>query len=649
MLTFSLQRKRQKLSSLAAVFGGLVFALGATAFAGYLSGIDTAYGWGNLTRMATHTYLGFCVLGVGALIHAWHADADSPLPRWAPLLLAILVMTISVGLWQAQSTKDMQEARRTAQLQAQAVGADLQARLTDLMRRMTGMARRWAFHDGTQPEHWRFDAQDALQWVLGIRAVEWIDAECRVQWVEPEMNADRVLQLDLSRFPERMRDLNWARQNKEPMITAPQDLYLGGRGFYVIAPIPEAETFDGFMIAVVNSKTFMASSIQTLLLQGFTLRVADQEGRSYLSPPIEKTNPLQAPMTKLNLPGSTEWTIHVEPTRKTHRRIRTRSRWILLVGFFYALLSGLAVHFALRSANRAQIIEGQKQHLEEEVRHRTEDLQERIKELDCLRCCAEMLRDQSMGPEVFQGLIEALPDGFHYPAHTCAKLEIDGKTYTTKNFSESSLHLVETIHVHGKECGSIQACLCTPLPAGLIVAFLPEEKTLLKNIVRMIEQALERHEAVGAMESLNQDLKRSNQELEQFAYVASHDLQEPLRMVSSFSQLLSERYKDQLDARAQNYIGFAVDGAMRMQTLINDLLEFSRLGTRESAQDWISLQVPLENALKNLRTRIEETRGKIHCDPLPEVYADGGTIQFTSKAGQGTQFSCTLLKGRRLP
>ncbi|MFI6339066.1 CHASE3 domain-containing protein [Streptomyces sp. NPDC050535] len=118
------------------------------------------------------------------------------------------------------------------------------------------------------------------------------------------------------------------------------------------------------------------------------------------------------------------------------------------------------------------------------------------------------------------------------------------------------------------------------------------------------------------------DLQRSNAELEQFAYVASHDLQEPLRKVSSFTQLLQRRYGGQLDSRADQYIDFAVDGANRMQTLINDLLDFSRVGRMHNAQQSVDLDKVLERTLSTLSVGIEEAGAAITHDPLPTIVAD---------------------------
>ena len=120
------------------------------------------------------------------------------------------------------------------------------------------------------------------------------------------------------------------------------------------------------------------------------------------------------------------------------------------------------------------------------------------------------------------------------------------------------------------------------------------------------------------------DLERSNKDLEQFAYVASHDLQEPLRMVSSYTQLLAERYQGQLDEKAQKFIGYAVDGATRMQTLINDLLQYSRVGTRGKSMELTDTHDLLGQAIKNLTVMIDESRAFISNDELPVVRIDAG-------------------------
>lgn len=121
---------------------------------------------------------------------------------------------------------------------------------------------------------------------------------------------------------------------------------------------------------------------------------------------------------------------------------------------------------------------------------------------------------------------------------------------------------------------------------------------------------------------MEEDLRRSNEELERFAYVASHDLQEPLRMVASYTQLLARRYEGQLDERADKYIRYAVDGAERMKALIQDLLEYSRVGTRGNPPEPVDPDQVLQNVLDDLQLTIEATGARVSVEPLPEVVAD---------------------------
>jgi PAS domain S-box-containing protein len=132
----------------------------------------------------------------------------------------------------------------------------------------------------------------------------------------------------------------------------------------------------------------------------------------------------------------------------------------------------------------------------------------------------------------------------------------------------------------------------------------------------------DRKQAEKLLAQRAEELARSNAELEQFAYVASHDLQEPLRMVVSYLQLLERRYRGNLDPTADEFIAYAVDGAARMQTLIRDLLGYSRIGTQARPFERMDATVSLNAAIANLEVAITECNATITHDPLPEVMAD---------------------------
>jgi len=156
-----------------------------------------------------------------------------------------------------------------------------------------------------------------------------------------------------------------------------------------------------------------------------------------------------------------------------------------------------------------------------------------------------------------------------------------------------------------------------------LVSLNPDDEQLMLGLVRDVT---ERKHMEEALHEHTLALERSNKELEQFAYVASHDLQEPLRMVASYTQLLAKRYKGKLDSDADEFINYAVDGATRMQLLINDLLDYSRVGTRGKDFEMKECEVILKKSLDNLMKAVDDSSAKISHDPLPSVLVDDGQI-----------------------
>lgn len=155
-------------------------------------------------------------------------------------------------------------------------------------------------------------------------------------------------------------------------------------------------------------------------------------------------------------------------------------------------------------------------------------------------------------------------------------------------------------------------------------------QTMRRQLVeqnRQLQQEIAvRQKAEVVLAQRSQELARSNAELEQMAYVASHDLQEPLRMVVSYLQLLEQRYGGQLDADAHEFMGFAVDGAKRMQALIDDLLSYSRVGTKAKPLQPTDCDAVMKTALQSLRMAIEESGAQFQCVALPMVLGDAAQL-----------------------
>ncbi len=211
-------------------------------------------------------------------------------------------------------------------------------------------------------------------------------------------------------------------------------------------------------------------------------------------------------------------------------------------------------------------------------------------------------RDELLGQKVKN----IIPEGF------AERLIADGARTAAEALAQQIGTGIELIGRRKDGSGFPIEIMLSPLesPEGILVT------AAIRNIT-------ERRRSEQHLVKMVAELNRSNDELQQFAYVASHDLQEPLRMVASYTQLLAERYKGRLDSDADDFIAYAVDGSNRMQLLIQDLLAYSRAGTDGKALREISSDNALKEALANLRATIQESGAVVTHGPLPLVTTDG--------------------------
>jgi signal transduction histidine kinase len=236
---------------------------------------------------------------------------------------------------------------------------------------------------------------------------------------------------------------------------------------------------------------------------------------------------------------------------------------------------------------------------------------------------AEFQRRYGIAPETGAGLHDALatiqPERLH-EAVAPWRRALNGETFT---ITETSKHGDEPDGAREIRYYPITDRTGAPIAACRIERDISERKRFEDMLVRQSDE-----------------LRRSNAELEQFAYVASHDLQEPLRMVASYMQLLAERYHGRLDAKADRYIGYAVDGARRMQALINDLLLLSRVNSRGSEFTPVDCEKIVRQVLHDLDVSARESKAVVELGPLPTLLADERQIAqlFQNLIGNALKF-----------
>lgn len=293
-------------------------------------------------------------------------------------------------------------------------------------------------------------------------------------------------------------------------------------------------------------------------------------------------------------------------------------RWGLLSASLVQDKDGAALHMIVNIVDRTAKRQAQQQLYESETRLRT--IVNTMTEGLVVQDKTSAILESNLQAEAILGLSREQLEGRTSLDPSWRSVREDGSDFAgEEHYAMIALNTGEPQHngimgVH-KPDGSLSWILVNSSP-------LRSETNEVTAVVSTFTDITDMRLTMQQLSAYARQLERSNRDLQDFAHVASHDLQEPLRMVSSYVQLLARRYKGKLDADADEFITYAVDGAMRMQKLINDLLSYSRVSTRGDAFDDVSVEAALDDAQANLQLLSEEAAATVTHDDLPDVKGD---------------------------
>ncbi|MFA9417351.1 PAS domain S-box protein [Natrinema sp. HArc-T2] len=256
--------------------------------------------------------------------------------------------------------------------------------------------------------------------------------------------------------------------------------------------------------------------------------------------------------------------------------------------------------------------------LKELAQRRKRELEEREKELAAVRLATSLLETgEQPAAASLQEFVTDLPQFFRYPDRTAARVSVGDDEVATDDYDSLEPRLSASSRTVNGTPITITIVLYdeADLPATDTAAFVAEEQELLDTLATLLTFHFDRRAYID-------ELQASNERLEQFAYAASHDLQEPLRMITSYLQLIERRYADVLDDDGEEFLAYAVDGAERMREMIDGLLEYSRIETRGDPFEQVDLNAVVSDVLSDLQFSIEDHGAEITTESLPTVMGD---------------------------
>ncbi|MFW0776555.1 MAG: CHASE domain-containing protein [Rickettsiales bacterium] len=531
-----------------------------------------------------------------------------------PITASGLVLLITVIIWQQFKIQERTLIQVAVEDESEIIGTNITTQMDSAIIALQRMAQRWETAAGTPEERWRIDAKNYVEDFTALTTVEWVDETYHVRWVEPLEENEEVVGLNIAFNEERKRALVGAANEQRITLTPPLDLVQGYRAVISYVPIHIQGQFDGFIVGIYDMGTFLKGVLSEEEAKLYNILIKDGERTIFQNAEASAFDTPFVAERKLELFNRT-WLISISPKQALLVSKQLFQKETLLYGgILLSLLAGFAVYTAIISNQRSKLLSIRSEALmESEAKAREAKVF-----LDLINANNP---DLIFVKDAEYRIVQANPAFMDaYPKDKWHK--IIGYT-TVEDYPKEQADTFLEKDREAFEKGYSETLEKINLPSGEPRIF-STKKIRFENtegtpfILCIARDVTER-------ENLIERITLSNTELERFAYIASHDMQEPIRMVTSFSEIIATDYSEVLDDTGKEYLNLIVSSGQRMKDLVEDLLAYSRVGNESIKMVSFDGNSTLNGVLENLKGLLQEQNVDITYDTLPQLH--GNPIQ----------------------
>lgn len=563
------------------ILGAVISGLGLNSFLGYLIGIETAYGWGSFSQMAVHTSVGFILLGISISlgINNFTSKSNHVVHIRNLLSISVTFLVLVISLWQALDNWENNKFDLFLDEQLENIHDTKKVILQSHIHAFERMAQRWVSDKVTPEAFWEADANSYIRHFKDLRAIEWVDESLHVRKVVPLKGNEAVLGFNLATGERRLAVIRDGK--KQTTLSLPINLVQGGYGLLLYTPLYIEQKFKGYIVGVIDLQEFLINTLQqSPVRNNYKLSIYDQGSLlvSNVIAPSELVSSHKKTST-FTFMGTT-WRTELTPINQLF--VQHKSSFPLIVLIFGIMMTGLItllINISYRERIKTKQLEveiGIRKNVQHELFEKGELLSTTLENmLDAVILINEkgtVLSFNKAAEQIFGYLFEEvygkninmlMPEPFHTQHDSYLK---------------NYIHSGEAkIIGKGREVKGLRAN-GEVFPMTLAVSDIQlKGKHFFSGIVRDITQQKQSEEEI---QQYTAQLERSNEELDNFAYVASHDLKAPLRGIMQLANWIQEDIKAPLESQTSEYLALMRNRIMRLESLLDDLLAYSRLGRK---------------------------------------------------------------------